>query len=183
MFQADDSHTTITSEPPARAIIHPPKYGVTRSQVMTRAWQLAKLNRRTANESGRERLGEFMRMAWGEARRNDTENWTFLSPKHEARCLERQLVTLQYDDRRTQAHYGLMDSLRASISSLRATSEVRCEYKLAWGTARRLPFHPQANGESHDSENPYQTSQPRLKAVMPPLSGKTSAENISRSLP
>jgi hypothetical protein len=42
-----------------------------------------------------------MRMAWGEARRGETENWTFLSPEHKARCLERQLVTLQYDDRRT----------------------------------------------------------------------------------
>lgn len=80
------------------AVLPKTKYSVTRSQVMKRAWQLAKLNRRTANETGRERLGYYMRMAWDEARRGDTE----------ARALERQLVTVQYDDRRTQAHYTLM---------------------------------------------------------------------------
>jgi hypothetical protein len=59
-------------------------------------------------------------MAWDEARRGETENWAFLSPEHEARCLERQLVTLQHDDRRTSAHYALMPSLRDSVRSLRA---------------------------------------------------------------
>jgi hypothetical protein len=90
-----------------------PKYAVTRSQVMKRAWQLAKLNRGNVNNTGRERLGQYMRMAWDEARRGETENWTFLSPEHEARCLVRQLVTLQYDDRRTSAHYALRDSISA----------------------------------------------------------------------
>ena len=95
MFQADDSHTTIASEPPAELATSPkPKYGVTRSHVMKRAWQLAKLNRGNVNNTGRERLGQYMRMAWNEARRRETENWTFLSPEHKARCLERQLITL-----------------------------------------------------------------------------------------
>jgi len=58
-----------------------------------------------------------------EARRGDAGNWTFLSPAHEARALERQLVTLQYDDRRTRAHYALMQSLRDSISVLRTGIE------------------------------------------------------------
>ena len=52
----------------------------------------------------------------------DTENWTFLSPEHEARCIEKELVTLQYDDRRTDAHYALMQSLRDSLSALRASA-------------------------------------------------------------
>ena len=124
MFQADDNHTTTPPSSPASAavsILSPkPKYAVIRSQVMKRAWQLAKLNRGNVNNTGRERLGQYMRMAWDEARRGETENWTFLSPEHEARCLVRQLVTLQYDDRRTSAHYALMQSLRDSISALRA---------------------------------------------------------------
>jgi hypothetical protein len=120
MFQADNSHITIASEQPAGLVNLQPKYSVTRSQVMKRAWQLAKLNRGNVNNTGRERLGQYMRMAWDEARRGETENWTFLSPEHKARCLERQLVTLQYDDRRSSAHYALMQSLRDSVRSLRA---------------------------------------------------------------
>jgi hypothetical protein len=64
MFQATDTYNTTPSEPPAGSVARPPKYNVTRSQVMKRAWQLAKLNRRTAHDSGRERLGQYMRMAW-----------------------------------------------------------------------------------------------------------------------
>jgi hypothetical protein len=123
MFQADDVHTTTAprtlagsaASTPTKA----PKYGVTRSQVMKRAWQLAALNSPTRKDRRREQLGRWMRHAWDEARRGDTENWTFLSAEHEARCLEHRLVTLQYDDRRTEAHYALMQTLRDSISALR----------------------------------------------------------------
>jgi hypothetical protein len=98
MFQGDDNHTTTPPSSPASVAVSTlspkPKYSVTRSQVMKRAWQLAKLNRGNVNNTGRERLGQYMRMAWGEARRGETKNWTFLSPEHEARCLERQLITL-----------------------------------------------------------------------------------------
>src|ERR1700674_5241248 len=115
MLQADKSHTTTL--PRARVgsaaslTSKAPKYGVTRSQVMKRAWQLAALNNPTRKAKRREQLGRWMRHAWDEARRGHTDNWTFLSPEHEARCLEYQLVTLQYDDRRTETHYALMQSL------------------------------------------------------------------------
>jgi hypothetical protein len=46
MFQADEPHITIAFEPAAELATSPKtKYVVTRSQVMKRAWQLAKLNR------------------------------------------------------------------------------------------------------------------------------------------
>jgi hypothetical protein len=124
MFQAADSHTTIASEPPVGAASSSPqiKYGVTRSQVMKRAGQLAAINNPTRKDRRRAELGRWMKYAWDEARRGDTENWTFLSPEHEAQCLEHQLVTLQYDDRRTEAHYALMQSLRDSLSALRASA-------------------------------------------------------------
>jgi hypothetical protein len=125
MFQADDVYTTTASCRPAGSAVSAPKapkYGVTRSQVMKRAWQLAALNNPTRKDKRRGQLGQWMRHAWNEARRGDTENWTFLSPEHEARCLEHQLVTLQYDDRRTEAHYALMQSLRDSIHALRTSA-------------------------------------------------------------
>jgi hypothetical protein len=126
MFQAEDTHTTTAPGTPAGSAVSPrnkaPKHSVTRSQVMTRAWQLAALNNPTRKDKRREQLSRWMKHAWGEARRGDTENWTFLSPEHEARCLERQLITLEYDDQRTRAHYALMDSLRASIRALRTST-------------------------------------------------------------
>jgi hypothetical protein len=131
MFQADNVHTTTAPRTPvgSAASITPkaPKYGVTRSQVMKRAWQLAALNNPIRKKKRHEQFGRWMRHAWDEARRGRTDNWTFLSPEHEARCLEHQLVTLQYDDRRSLAHYALMDSLRASLSALRAGIGVRHE--------------------------------------------------------
>jgi hypothetical protein len=102
-------------------------HALARSQIMRRAWQLAHLNNPTRKDKRREQFGRWMRHAWDEARRGHTDNWTFLSPEHEARCLEHQLVTLQYDDRRSLAHYALMDSLRASLSTLRAGIGVRHE--------------------------------------------------------
>jgi hypothetical protein len=123
MFQADNVHTTTAPRTPvgSAASLSPkaPKYGVTCSQIMKRAWQLAALNNPTRKDKRREKLGRWMCHAWDKARRGHTDNWTFLSPEHEARCLEHQLVTLQYDDRRTEAHYTLMQSLRDSISDLR----------------------------------------------------------------
>jgi hypothetical protein len=122
MFQAANIHTTTASEPPLGAPSASLKieYGVTRSQMMKRAWQLAALNNPTRKDQRREHLGRWMRHAWAEAGRGETERWSFLSPEHEARALEHQLTTLQYDDRRTEAHYALMQSLRDSITALHA---------------------------------------------------------------
>ena len=53
MFQGDDNHTTTPPGSPASVAVSTlspkPKYSVTRSQVMKRAWQLAKLNRGNVN--------------------------------------------------------------------------------------------------------------------------------------
>ena len=49
---------------------------VSRAQVMTRAWQLAKLNRNTMSESSRTKLGWAMSYAWKEAREGKTEHWS-----------------------------------------------------------------------------------------------------------
>jgi hypothetical protein len=95
-------------------------HGLTRSQIMRRAWQLAHLNNPTSKARVCQSLGRSISHAWQEAREGRTDNWTFLSAEREARCLEHQLVTLQYDDRRTEAHYALMQSLRDSLSALRA---------------------------------------------------------------
>ena len=104
---------------------------------MRRAWQLASLNHPVHKAKRRERIGAFMAMAWKEAREGRTETWTFLSAEHEARAIERQLTTLQFDDRRTQAHYALMDSLRASIRALSFDAEERRTMRAAAGG--RLP--------------------------------------------
>lgn len=126
MFQADDSHTTTPPCLPlgsALSILAPkPKYGVTRSQVMKRAWQLAKLNRRTANESGRENIGQWMRLAWDEARRGDTEHWTFLSAEHAARAVERQLTEARMghgSDIFMGVNFALIRSLGDRLAALR----------------------------------------------------------------
>jgi hypothetical protein len=98
------------------------RYGVTRSQVMKRAWMLAKLNRRTANETGRERLGQYMRMAWVEARHGETEHWTFLSAEHAARAVERQLTEARMghgSDRYSGVNFGLIRSLGDKLAALR----------------------------------------------------------------
>ena len=95
-------------------------HGLSRSQIMKRAWQLAKLNRGNIHTSTRDKIGRWISHAWQEAREGQTENWTFLSVEHEARSLEHQLTTLEFDDRRSAAHYSLMASLRASITALRS---------------------------------------------------------------
>ena len=94
--------------------------GITRGQIMLRAWQLARLNRKTMTASLRIDFGRWLSHAWKEAREARTDNWSFLSPEHEIRSLEHQFVTLEQDDRRTDGMRKLMASLRASINELRA---------------------------------------------------------------
>ena len=59
-------------------------HGVTRSQIMKRAWQPAKFNRDNIHSSIRDQLGRWISHA---CREGQTENWTFLSAEHEARSL------------------------------------------------------------------------------------------------
>ena len=91
-------------------------HGMTRSQIMQRAWQLAKLNKRSMNDSGRKQLGRWISLAWQEAREGNTNNWTFLSAAHEARSIERQLVQHEMEPSRNSA--GIVAALRASLAQL-----------------------------------------------------------------
>jgi hypothetical protein len=98
------------------------RYDVTRSQVMKRAWMLAKLNRRSAKETGRERLGHYMRLAWDEAPRGDTEHWTFPTTEHAARAVERQLTEARMghgSDSYSGVNFGLIRSLGDKLAALR----------------------------------------------------------------
>ena len=90
-----------------------------RSQIMHRAWQLARLNRKTVTASLRMDFGRWLSHAWKEAREGRTENWSFLSPEHKARALEYQLVTLEHD-RRTDSNRAHMGQLGDKIRALRA---------------------------------------------------------------
>ena len=99
MFQANKTHTTTVPGTLSRSAVSPtktPKYGVTRSQVMMRAWMLAKLNRHTTSESSRTKLGWAMSYAWKEAREGRTEHWDFLSSAHAAFAIEREITALEW---------------------------------------------------------------------------------------
>jgi hypothetical protein len=99
-------------------------YGLTCSQIMRRAWQLAKLNRGTVNSTGRENLGKWISYAWAEAQRGETENWDFLSAEHEAHAVERQLTAVSMghgSDRFSGVNFSLRSLLTDRLASLRAS--------------------------------------------------------------
>jgi len=95
-------------------------YGLTRSQIMRRAWQLARLNRPNGKTSVRQSLGRWIAYAWAEARNGKTDSWSFLSAEHEALAIERQLTVLTFADRRTPEMQRQMAVLRSDLSALRA---------------------------------------------------------------
>lgn len=92
-------------------------YGLTRSQIMRRAWQLATLNR--PSNTPLRSAGRWQVMAWREARAGETQRWSFLSAEHEARAIERQLTVLTYADRHTPEMQRQMAALRASLNEFR----------------------------------------------------------------
>jgi anaerobic selenocysteine-containing dehydrogenase len=94
-------------------------HGLTRSQIMRRAWQLARLNNPTV-KTGLRAASQWQTMAWDEARNGNTERWSFLSAEHEARAIERQLTVLTFADRRTPEMQRQMAVLRSDLSALRA---------------------------------------------------------------
>ena len=97
-------------------------HGLTRSQIMRRAWQLAHLNNPTSKARARQSLGRWQATAWDQAQRGDTENWTFLSAAHEARAVEHQLTALEWgngSDRYMPDHIAAKHTLRARLNVLR----------------------------------------------------------------
>ena len=98
-------------------------HSLTRSQIMRRAWQLAHLNNPTSKARARQSLGRWISLAWDQARRGDTEHWTFLSAEHEARAVEHQLTALEWgcgSDRFMPDHIAAKHTLRARLNELRA---------------------------------------------------------------
>jgi hypothetical protein len=99
-------------------------HGLTRSQIMRRAWQLAHLNNPTCNARARQSLGRFISAAWQEAREGRTAYWTFLSAEHEARAVEDQLCAVRMSngsDRFSAMNFELRRSLTEKLATLRAS--------------------------------------------------------------
>lgn len=99
-------------------------HGLTRSQIMRRAWQLAHLNSPTSKARARQSLGRFISTAWKEAREGRTDYWTFLSAEHEVRAVQDQLaaVSMGYgSDRFSTVNFDLRRSLTEKLASLRAS--------------------------------------------------------------
>ena len=85
MSQANDSHSTTPPGSCAGIAVSSKTYhGVTRSQIMKRAWQPAKLNHDNIHSSIRDQLGRWISHP---CRGGQTENLTFLFAEHEARSL------------------------------------------------------------------------------------------------
>ncbi len=78
-------------------------FGVTRSQIMRRAWQLAKLNRRHAGDSPRLRFAEMLSLAWREARTGQTKFW---QPVPLVEQLRRSIIEHDAKDQWSKADYA-----------------------------------------------------------------------------
>jgi hypothetical protein len=99
-------------------------HGLTRSQIMRRAWQLANLNNPTNKIRARQSLGRWMAYAWKEARDSRTANWSFLSAEHAARAVEDQLTAVRMgngSDRFSGMNFEFRRSLTEKLASLRAS--------------------------------------------------------------
>ena len=80
---------------------------------------MAKLNKGKAANTGREEIGRWISHAWTEAREGRTENWSFLSPAHEARLIEQRIVQEEMEPTNFGT-FRLIRDLRASLSQLRS---------------------------------------------------------------
>jgi hypothetical protein len=59
---------------------------VTRQDIMRRAHELAKLN--NGSSAHKRPFGEWLKLAWAEAREGRTQNWLWLCPENELAALE-----------------------------------------------------------------------------------------------
>jgi hypothetical protein len=93
-----------------------PIYQVTRSQLMTRAWQLARLNRRTATSSLKVDFGRWLSQAWAEARTGNLTFWPQNFGRREA--LQADIASLAAKDHWDLADYPLMTALQAELRTV-----------------------------------------------------------------
>ena len=95
-----------------------PIYGVTKSQLMTRAWELARRTRRTLAASLKTDFGRWLAFAWAEAREGELQFWPMnanprASLQHEIDCLNGK-------DRWSADDYQIMRALSAELTALSA---------------------------------------------------------------
>ena len=88
-------------------------YGVTRSQLMARAWQLARFNRRTATSSLKDGFGRWLSAAWAEAREGNTAFWPVNFTRRNA--LQAEIASLNAKDTWDRSDYPLMTALSAEL--------------------------------------------------------------------
>jgi hypothetical protein len=88
-------------------------HGVNKSQLMSRAWQLARLNRRAVTVSLKINFGRWLSAAWAEAKEGRTEFWAMNdSPK--AR-LQLEIDCLKAKDHWTLTDYQVADTLERQL--------------------------------------------------------------------
>ena len=93
-----------------------PVHDVTRSQLISRAWRLARLNRRSLDISIKVDFGRWLRAAWAEAREGRTHSWPI--PSERAARLRVDLICLEHKERLDRADYQTIRILRAELTSL-----------------------------------------------------------------
>src|SRR5688572_26023788 len=88
-------------------------YGVTRSQLMSRAWHLARFNKRTATSSLKDGFGRWLSAAWAEAREGNTAFWPVNFTRRNA--LQAEIASLNAKDTWDRSDYPLMAALSAEL--------------------------------------------------------------------
>lgn len=88
-------------------------FGVTRAQIMRRAWQLAKMNRQCFDHSGAEHFTHWLRFAWREARTGQTKFW---QPLPLVEQLRRSIIELDMKDRWSKADYAYRAALSDQLA-------------------------------------------------------------------
>lgn len=83
------------------------------SQIMSRAWQLARLNRRTASASLKLNFGRWLSLAWAEARNGNTALWPVNFSRRDA--LQHEIASLKAKDHWTLADYQVADTLERQL--------------------------------------------------------------------
>jgi hypothetical protein len=88
-------------------------FGVTKSQLMTRAWQLARFNKRTATSSLRDGFGRWLSAAWAETREGNTAFWPVNYSRRDV--LQAEIASLNAKDTWDRSDYPLMAALSAEL--------------------------------------------------------------------
>jgi hypothetical protein len=113
MTMADSFTTTNLFSSGTGTSAKPRVFGVTRSQLMARAWQLARFNKRAATSSLKDGFGRWLSAAWAEAREGNTAFWSVHFSRRDA--LQAEIDCLGAKDRWSDADYQTMHDLSAEL--------------------------------------------------------------------